>query len=109
LKNIRYSSFSYQSQSNSQPPTITMEGQAVSFSDVALQAQEFQKEENKKYLSSVVISNPNLDQKGNVIFSLSGTIIPQAFYFSQIASGNQQGVTLTQSVQPATSTPTKKP
>jgi hypothetical protein len=83
LKAVRYSSFSFTAGVN-EKPKIVMDGQAQNFAAVALQAQEFTKKENAKYFQNVVITDPNLDTKGNVTFSFSGFIDTKSLSYPEV-------------------------
>lgn len=103
IRDVRFASFTYSS-SYDQSPTISMNGQAKSFAAVALQVKEFQKSENLKYLTNVIISNPNLDANGNVAFSLTATVDPT--YLSYALTQKDQGLTVSSST-PIQATTTK--
>ncbi|MDQ3076956.1 MAG: hypothetical protein M3Q63_02825 [bacterium] len=72
LPTVRFSSFRYAI--NGQKITLTMSGQARSFSSVALQASELQQEKNLNYIQNPLFSNLNLDEAGNVNFDFTGTV-----------------------------------
>ena len=53
--------------------TVSMKGQARSFSDIALQSDVFAK---TKQIRDPIFADLNLDQTGNVVFSLSAALDP---------------------------------
>lgn len=88
LVNIRFSSFDYGTNSNSNLLTIKMIGQAKSFSDIALQAEKFADPQYAAYIKSPVFSNLGLDKSGNVTFSFSASIDPSTYLYSKTLSGS---------------------
>jgi hypothetical protein len=101
LKTVRFTNFAFSSVPGVKP-TVTMTGQAQSFTAVALQALEFLKPENTKYINSVVISNPNLNVDGSVGFALSAVIEPNFLTYPQVQK--LQGLTVSSVVVAATTT-----
>lgn len=80
LQNVRFSDFDYTATDN-QKITLTMDGQADSFSDVALQANEFALSENQKYFHNPTFGNLALDPSGNVTFQFTTDVDPKAFVY----------------------------
>lgn len=70
IKNIRYSKFSY-SLADLNKIEVKMNGQAIGYRSVALQADLLSK---NKYFIDPVFSNLSLDSKGNVLFDLSFSV-----------------------------------
>lgn len=58
--------------------TVSMKGQARSFSDIALQSDVFAK---TKQIRDPIFADLNLDQTGNVVFSLSATLDPSLILY----------------------------
>ncbi len=101
LKNVRFTSFSF-SAAPGQMPTVTMSGQAQSYTAILLQGQEFQKPENMKYIKNAVISGPSLNPDGSVTFGLTASINPQLLRYPMVQK--TQGLTVSSVVIQATST-----
>jgi hypothetical protein len=117
MQNVRFSNFSYTaggssgqngggSGAASAANTITMNGQAASFADVALQAQQFSSQASQQYITNPVFSNLGLDSSGNVTFSFTANIIPSAFTYSQQITGTSSPF---QPAGSASSTPVSSP
>lgn len=70
IKNVRYSKFSY-SLTDTSKIEVKMNGQAIGYRSVALQADLLSK---NKYFIDPVFSNLSLDSKGNVLFDLSFSV-----------------------------------
>jgi hypothetical protein len=90
LHDVRFSSFSYSSKEKG--ASVVIGGKAPSFTALALQASEMLKKENQPYLSDPVFSDFNLDQSGNVTFSVLGTVDANKFLYRN---------TIDQALQPA--------
>lgn len=106
LKTVRFTSFTLLA--DGQKNTLTMKGEAQSFTAAALQSDEFNKQENAKIFKGAVLDNPNLDGKGNVTFNVSSGIDPKQVSYSTVYMP-QGGVTLSSTPVTATiSTTTAK-
>ncbi|HEY4510546.1 MAG TPA: hypothetical protein VJJ73_01785 [Candidatus Paceibacterota bacterium] len=66
LKNVRFTNFDYSITKND-GPFLTMKGEAPSYADLAIQADQFEKNENIK---SVLFSGLSLGDKGQVLFTV---------------------------------------
>lgn len=87
LQNVRFTNFTYAANVPGQA-TLSMTGQATSFAAVALESSQLNSAQNLQYFQNPSFSNLNLDNQGNVTFSLSGTINTNAFlYTSEIQAG----------------------
>jgi hypothetical protein len=88
LRSIRYANFTYKAELGA-APKIKMEGQAQNFAAVALQIDEFNNTENKKYFTGVQVTEPNLDQKGNITFMFNSELNAPSFSYAtvQLAKG----------------------
>jgi hypothetical protein len=111
LTNVRFASFSFNN-AESAKPLISLDGQTLNFTAVALQQQELAKPEYAKFIKDVVIANPNLDEKGNVSFSFNGMLDPQQLSYRNVIK--LQGVTIASTTTrtvatttPATATTTR--
>lgn len=81
LRTVRFTSFSYAS-----TPTglaVVMTGQGQTYAAIASQAQEFSKSENQQYITNTSFSGLNPDKSGNINFTFSGTIVPNAFNYKK--------------------------
>ena len=67
LQSIQYKKFTYNN------GTVTLEGIARSYQDIAVQANKFNQE---KMIKNFIFSNLDLDSKGNIVFSLQLTFDP---------------------------------
>ena len=103
LKNVRFSSFSFSYAPGLQPGLI-MDGVAQNFTAIALQAQEFNKPDNLKYIKNPIISNLNLNKDGTVNFSFVATVDPKFLTYSEVSKA--QGITVSSVTVPAISTTT---
>jgi hypothetical protein len=105
LRNVRFMNFAFTT--TAEASTVNMTGEAASFVAVALQADEFQKQDIRKYINNVVITNPNLASNGNVSFSLTGTIELKNLSYGKLMKTS--GVSLTSSTTPASLTASTTP
>jgi len=80
MKNIRYTKFSY-ALNNENNVEIKMNGQAIGYRSVALQADLFSKNKN---LIDPIFSNLALDNKGNVLFDLTFSVDPTFVDYKQM-------------------------
>jgi hypothetical protein len=84
IQSVRFSSFSFSTSNNAL--TVTLSGQAASFS--ALAAQELQlNQDTSGFITKPVISGISLGSDGTVNFSLTGTILPGAVSYQQEVDG----------------------
>lgn len=84
LPQVRFNRFNF-SFLNGEKIELRMNGEARSYSFVALQSDEFG---NAKFLKDVIFSNLNLDQQGNVTFEVTATVDPElVFYKAQVERG----------------------
>ncbi|MBI2476468.1 MAG: hypothetical protein HYV67_04485 [Candidatus Taylorbacteria bacterium] len=72
LATVRFNSFSYDLK-DSGAASLTMTGEAVNFSSVALQSDIFGQE---KHIKNPVFSDLNPNQSGNIVFKFSGAVDP---------------------------------
>jgi hypothetical protein len=91
LESVRFTEFGY-ALDGSGAGTVSMEGEARSFSDVALQSDEFAKQ---RVLKDIYFDNINTDQAGKVIFSVRASVDPA---FLVYANANQQAAEPEQSL-----------
>lgn len=83
LQNVSFSSFDYELQSDGSA-TLSLTGQADSFSTVALQSDQFGA---SQALKDVVFSNISVDQTGKIAFSVQATVEPALLLYSNALSG----------------------
>ena len=92
LENVSFQSFDFSVQGGK--AIVSMKGQARSFADIALQSDTFGKTQQ---IRDSIFSNLNLDQTGNVVFSLIATIDPSlTLYKNNVPApipAENQGVT----------------
>lgn len=82
MKSVRYTDFSYDTGSSPKDKIlIKLNGQALSYRSVALQADLFTKNKN---LIDPVFSNLALDEKGNVSFDLEFSVEPSFVDYKQM-------------------------
>jgi len=83
LESIRFKTFSYIV--DDAGIRVTMQGEALSFASVALQSDEFAKQ---RFIKELVFSGLELDEKGNVIFTVTALVDPQLIsYRDRVARG----------------------
>lgn len=87
LANVRYVDLKLSSD-NAGKTTIVMNGQAKSYTAVASQALEFQKQENLKHFRDISISNMTIDKDGNVVFLVNATLNPSPILYASSAAAN---------------------
>jgi len=91
LKTVRFTDFNY-SYINNTRLTIAMKGQATSYNAIAKQSDVFNADPMNKYIHNAIFANLDLDQSGNVVFSLNADVDPQqVLYRNNLPS--QQDVT----------------
>lgn len=84
MKTVRYTKFSYDlgTDKNSKVD-VKLSGQAVSYLDVALQADLFTTKDEGKNFIDPVFSNLTLDDSGNVLFDLEFSVDPSFVNYKQ--------------------------
>lgn len=87
LKNVRFMNISYVSDKGK--INLSLAGKAADFASVALQSDRFYDSSQNKYFNDVVVSNLNLDESGNVSFSVSATVDPSSVSFAKLAAAMQ--------------------
>lgn len=104
LKNVRFTGFTFSNEN--QHPVIALDGQTANFTNVALQQQELTdtKKIASSYFKDVVVTNPNLDSKGNVAFTFSASLDLQKFAYANVIKS--QGVTVASTTVRASVSPT---
>ncbi|MDE1924827.1 MAG: hypothetical protein KGH79_01445 [Patescibacteria group bacterium] len=100
LQNVSFSSFGYSLQ-NDGSATLTLTGEADSFSTVALQSDQFGASQT---LKNVVFSNISVGQTGKITFSVSAVVVPALLRYSGSLSG-AANITQPASASQATTTP----
>jgi hypothetical protein len=80
LKTIQFNTFNFGSGQDG--VHVTLQGQGLSFSSVALQADEFARNPN---FSDTMFSNFALDSRGNVTFSVSTLVNPRLISYREVA------------------------
>lgn len=96
LKTVQFNSFLFSN--TDKGIQVTMRGLGLSFSSVALQADEFAKNAN---LSNSVFSGFGLDQQGNVTFSVTTLVHPKLISYSEhVSDGGSASVDITQPTMP---------
>lgn len=78
LQTVRFSSFSFSE--GEQGIQVTMQGEGLSFTSVALQADEFAKNPN---LTNSIFSGFSLDNRGNVVFTVTTTVNPSVVSYPE--------------------------
>ena len=78
LKTVRFTNLSYSQ--NEEGITITLKGEGQSFTSVALQSDEFGK---SSFLSEAVFSSFQLNERGNVNFSVTAMVNPSVVSFTE--------------------------
>jgi hypothetical protein len=91
LKSVRWTGFNYAITKDGLQ--LTMQGQAIGYSALALQADVFNK---SKYIKSPLFTNLILDDKGNVTFAFSATLDPSIVSYKTFIQNNP--VTITQTI-----------
>jgi hypothetical protein len=71
LKTVSYTDFSYSYEADG-TVKVVLRGVARSYSSIALQSEEFGKQ--NQYIKSPIFSNLNPDQNGNVVFTLTALL-----------------------------------
>jgi len=77
LKTVRFEDLSYEEDENG--VHVQMTGEAVSFSSIALQSDQFGK---NRSIKDPIFSDLNLDAEGNVTFTFTATIVPDILRYS---------------------------
>ena len=80
-KSIRYTSFSYSVPDDNSSISVKMTGTALSYQDIALQADLYSQNKN---LINPVFSNLSLNKGGNVLFNLSFSVDPHFVDYKQV-------------------------
>ena len=88
LKSVRFIKFEYTTSQNNLI-SVKLSGQAKSYGSVALQADLFGSE--KRFVKSVIFSNLNLDDKGNVIFDAILDIDPDLINYKKALAREKAG------------------
>lgn len=78
LQTVRFTSFAFNT--TDKGVQVTMQGEGLSFTSVALQADEFAKNPN---LSNSVFSGFALDNRGNVTFTVTSVVNPQILSYAE--------------------------
>jgi hypothetical protein len=92
LKTVRFTNFRYAIDTASNKITVTMDGQAQSFSAVALQADQFSDTENQHVIQEPLFSGLTLDEKGNIKFTFTGKVNPSELLYRNIAKDTTSAV-----------------
>lgn len=95
LQTIQFNSFNFGSGQDG--VRVTLQGQGLSFTSVALQADEFTKNPN---FSDTMFSNFALDNRGNVTFSVTTLVNPKLISYREIA-GQRGSAVVEPMVNPA--------
>jgi hypothetical protein len=96
LKSVRFRSFNYNLKDGD--ITITMKGEAKSFSSVAVQADEFAKSPE---LKNPILSNYNLDGNGNVIFDFTAMVDKNSILYKKMLTSANEPIVVTEIVTPS--------
>ena len=80
LKGVRFSNFSYST--TQQGLVVIMRGEALGYAALALQAEAFNQ---SKILENPVFSDLNLDERGNVVFSMKAGVNPNSISYRRQA------------------------
>lgn len=82
LQSVRFSSFSF---TGGTAPALEMKGLAHGYSSVALESDQFNNTmlDKKPALTAVSFSDLNLDDKGNVVFSITANVNPSLISYSR--------------------------
>lgn len=80
LSGIRFKSFDYSS--SGEKPTISMKGQADSFTAIALQSDEFSRH---KEFKEPLLSDLSLDNSGSVSFNFTSGVDPNIILYSRVS------------------------
>lgn len=83
LKTVRFTKFNYQN-TKTEPPTIQIDGEAKSYTSVALLSDSFAGDERIK---NPVFSNLNLNETGGVKFSFQSSLDPTMVSFKKYFEG----------------------
>ncbi len=100
LQTVRFSNFNFSS-GNQNILTLTMNGEANSFSDVALQSAAFNK---TPYFKNLVVTGLTVEQSGLVSFNMTMTVDPSLIVYQPPAGGT--GASVGQVVPSVTQAPT---
>lgn len=87
LENVRFTDFSFALDGGG-GGTVLLEGEARSFSDVALQSDEFGKQ---RALKDVFFDNINTAQTGAVVFSVRASVDPSFLLYGALAPAGAGG------------------
>jgi hypothetical protein len=82
LQNVQYTNMDLGA--NGSAITLTLKGIAKSYASVALQSDLFNTARGIKH---PVFSDLNLDQKGNVVFTVTSELDPEVFSYTQLVGG----------------------
>lgn len=82
MKTVRFTTFNYTIEDNSNKIRITMKGQASNYRSIALQADLFST--NVKQFIDPIFSDLSLDDKGNVVFDLEFFVEPSFVNYKQV-------------------------
>lgn len=85
LESVRFTDFNYSLDGNGSA-VIRLEGEARTFSDVALQSDEFGKQ---RVLKDIYFDDINTDQTGRVVFSARAAVDPSFLLYTNLLSAPQ--------------------
>jgi len=108
LKSVRFTNFSY-TYINNNHITLSMKGQATSYNAVAKQSDVFSTDPINKYIHNAIFANLDLDQSGNVVFSMDADVDPQQIlYKNNLPNTASQNNAVVAPPVTGTSTPTQQ-
>jgi hypothetical protein len=100
LRSVRFKNFNYNFDPENNNIVLSMNGEAESFSAIALQSDVLGK---TKALTNPILSNLALDEKGRVTFTLNATVAPSLLLYKDFVQGAAPAAAT--STEPAGATP----
>jgi hypothetical protein len=108
LKSIGFSSFNFNSDGSDKGPIVALNGHTSSFASLALQQRQFNNPANVAFIKDVQITNPNLDQNGQVTFTVTANLDPDKFSYATLIKDKGVTGSSTQATASSTATTTGK-
>jgi hypothetical protein len=88
VRPVRFTDFGYVTKGRDLE--VTLHGTAQSFAAIAVQMDQFQSNSSLLVFKNPALSDINLDEKGNVTFSIKGTVDASAVSYRQVVTKQNQ-------------------